>query len=256
MSVIDHPLLTEKYFFPRPDEPPDEGRFEVTAADGESTLVCWRSAPHDPKKAKTVVHWHGNGEVVADYVPEFAQVLNEFGVNVVLAEYRGYGGSGGLSTISAILDDAEAVFQALGLPEEQVIGFARSLGSFCVLELAERHPRLAGVILDSSIADVVERILMRISPEDVDMTEAELEADVYVRCDHEAKLRSYQGPLLVVHAANDSMVNVSHAERLHAWGGGKDKQLVLLPNGDHDSIMVEDRKAYLAAVGTFLRGLR
>jgi pimeloyl-ACP methyl ester carboxylesterase len=254
-SVIDHPLLTEKYFFPRPDDVEGDGVFEITAADGESMLRCWRSAPHDPAKARTVVFWHGNGEVVADYAPGFAEILNNFGVNVVLAEYRGYGASGGDPCISAILDDAEATFQALGLPEERVIVYGRSLGSFCALELAQRHPKLGGVLLDSSIADVVERILMRVTPEDVDLSLPELEAEVYVRCDHEAKLRSYLGPLLVVHAANDSMVDVSHAERLHAWGGGKDKQLILFHNSDHNSVMSEDREAYFAAVGAFLKRL-
>ena len=45
--------------------------------------------------AKTVIYFHGNGEVVADYLPSFPEWITRAGCNVLLAEYRGYGMSSG-----------------------------------------------------------------------------------------------------------------------------------------------------------------
>lgn len=249
-SLIDHPTLSERYFFPRPG--PLDDAVMVTAADGVSRLACWRAAPHASADALTVLHFHGNGEIVADHLPELADALLDLGVNVLFAEYRGYGASTGQPTLGAILDDAEAVLAASGCRPARVVAFGRSLGSFCAIELAARHPDLGGVILDSSIADPLERILLRVSPGELGATRAELEADVFARLDHRRKLASYPGPLLVLHAAHDSMVPASHAERNAQWGGGTEKRLVLLPHGDHNSILSENRAAYFQAVAGFL----
>jgi dipeptidyl aminopeptidase/acylaminoacyl peptidase len=89
MNLLDHHLISERYFFPRPDQAADA--CEV-ACDG-AVLRCFERSPHPG--APTLVYFHGNGEVVADYVPEFADLLLALGVNVFLAEYRGYGGSSG-----------------------------------------------------------------------------------------------------------------------------------------------------------------
>jgi hypothetical protein len=46
-------------------------------------------------------------------------------------------------------------------------------------------------------------------------------------------------------------VPVSHAERLYAWANAP-KQLLILPHGDHNSILAANRDAYFAAVGKFI----
>ncbi len=59
-SLLDHPVVASRYFFPRPEtfaEP-----YWVTATDG-SRLGCYYRQVNPA--AKTVVYFHGNGEVVA-----------------------------------------------------------------------------------------------------------------------------------------------------------------------------------------------
>ena len=46
----------------------------------------------DPDKI-TMVHFHGNGEAVADYIPDMAEVFADLGLNSLFVEYREYGGS-------------------------------------------------------------------------------------------------------------------------------------------------------------------
>lgn len=252
-SLLDHPLLASRYFLPRRDAVSDP--FIVTAADGTSRLACHRAAPF--ADALTVLHFHGNAEVVADYVPGIAVALNALGVNVVFAEYRGYGGSTGTPALGAMLDDAEAVFGALGLPPERIVPFGRSLGSLFAVEVAALHPTVAGLVIESGIADPLERTLLRVSPHDLGVSSEELEAAVRARFDQRAKLSAYGGPLLVLHAAGDSLIAPSHAERTFAWAGAprEDKELVLFERGDHGSIFSANRADYLARVGAFLAGL-
>ena len=77
--ILDHPIISQRYFFPR-RSPLDD----ATLVDcGEATLACYRLDRHPD--APTVVHFHGNGEIVADYLPDFAEALLDLGVNVFFA---------------------------------------------------------------------------------------------------------------------------------------------------------------------------
>jgi alpha-beta hydrolase superfamily lysophospholipase len=247
--IIDHPLLGARALFPRPARV--ERPFVVSTAG--ATLACWRAAPHPD--APTVLHFHGNGEVVADYVPEFAQAILALGVNIAFAEYRGYGGSTGRCSLGTILDDSEAVFQALALPPGDVIAFGRSLGSYAAIELASRHP-LAGLVIESGIADPLERILMRVSPEELGVSAAALHGEVATLLGHERKLAAFHGPILVLHAIRDDLVDASHAVRIASWAAGEDRELVLFARGDHNSILAANRAEYFSALTGFIARVR
>jgi len=244
--LLDHPLISRRYFFPV--QAPLPGAWRVPCAGGE--LACYRLG-HQADRP-TLLHFHGNGEVVADHLPDLAQALQALGVNLCFVEYRGYGGSTGEPALAAMLEDGEAVFSALGLPEARVVAFGRSVGSIYAIELARRHPQLAGLVLESGIADVLERVLLRVRPEELGADLAALEAEVALQLDHRAKLGAFRGRLLALHAAGDGLVPPSHAERNVSWAGGSEATLVLLPEGDHNSIFAENRPAYLAALGEFL----
>jgi alpha-beta hydrolase superfamily lysophospholipase len=249
-DLLDHPLLASRYLFPR--RVPLGDPYFVAAADGSSLLACHRASPHPG--APTVLHFHGNGEVVADYVPHMANLLTSLGMNVVFAEYRGYGSSTGSPTVGALLDDAEAIWQALGEPPERVVVFGRSVGSIPAIELAARHPSLCGLVLESSIADPLERLRMRVSAEELGVSPNELASAVLARMDHRAKLARYQGPMLVLHAVHDTLVPCSHAGRNVSWGGAptKDKELILFPRGNHNTIFLENYDQYVAHLCRFI----
>ncbi|WP_224243199.1 alpha/beta hydrolase [Hyalangium gracile] len=244
--LLDHPLINQRYFFPRRQQPP--APFLVDC--GEARLVCYRAERHPG--ARTLLHFHGNGEVVDDYVPDFVEMFLSMGVNVFLAEYRGYGGSTGTPSLARMLEDTEPLFRALGLPEERLVVFGRSVGSIYAIELAARHPRIAGLILESGIADPLERILLRVQPQEIGTTLEAMTSEARRLLDHQQKLSRYPGPLLVLHAEHDSLVDASHARRNHAWAAGADKTLRLLPRGDHNSILPANREEYLGALRTFL----
>lgn len=244
-SILDHPTLTKRYFSPRREAPPGTFWIECEGA----RLACAYVVPHP--HALTLVHFHGNGEVVADSFPELAANLTGLGVNVLFAEYRGYGASSGEPGMARILDDIPQIVKALPVAPKYLVAFGRSLGSLYAIELVHQFPEAAGLIIESGIADPLERILLRVRPEELDTTAAELAAEVKARLDPKEKLKAYGGPVLVLHAIDDSMVDSSHAVR--NAGYAKRATLRLLPEGDHNSIFDENREEYLAAVAQFLK---
>jgi len=245
--LLDHPIIAERYFFPRPDALSDP--FVVACAGGD--LDCFVDRPH--AGAKTFVHFHGNGEVAADYVPDYTDAVAAMGVNVCLAEYRGYGSSTGRPALAGMLDDVEDLFRALEVEESELVVYGRSVGALYAIEMAERHPGLAGLVLESGIADLHERLLLRVSPAEIGAGAAELEAAVAERFDHRRKLAAYRGPLLVMHARDDELVHWSHGQRNHDWAGSSDKQLGCFDDGGHNALMAANWSRYLETLEAFVR---
>lgn len=241
--LLDHPIISERYFFPRRRPLPDP--FVVQTPGG--ALHCHRRAPHPD--APTLLHFHGNGEVVFDWIRDFAPALVAAGLNVCLAEYRGYGGSSGTPALAGMLDDAVLVADALGVDPSTLYVYGRSVGSIYALHVASQRP-VAGLVIESGISNVLQRLAVRLEPQELGVTRAQLEAAVADALDHEAKMRAYAGPVLVMHARADHLVPVEHAEALARWAGDRGR-LVLFPRGDHNSIHYFNDEAILAEVVAF-----
>ncbi len=249
MSILDHPVISERYFFPRREAFDDP--FVVKPALGLE-LACFRRIS-DPA-AMTLLHFHGNGEVVADYLPELDEAVAAMGFNLVLAEYRGYGMSTGHPSMAAMLDDGVVVLQALELPPERVVAFGRSVGSIYAIHLAARVPQLAGLILESGIADPLTRVLMRAHPDELGVSEEQLRAEAGRLLDHQAKLAAFQGATLVMHTRHDGLIDVAHGLQLHAWAP-EPKQLKIFDIGDHNSILAWNWQEYMQLVREFVADL-
>ena len=248
-ELLDHPLITERYFFPRLAPLTDP----VWVETGGERLACW----HAPAAAgqKTLIHFHGNGEVVADYLPDYARSIAELGVGVFLAEYRGYGGSTGIPQLGKMLADVEPLYRSLGLEAQQLVVYGRSVGALFAVELVSRYPQIAGLILESGVADVLQRLQVRMSAQELGVSESELAATVAARLDHQAKLRDYQGRLLVLHARDDDLVTPDHAQLHLDWAGTDNKELVWFERGGHNGLLACNFPAYLDALQGFLQML-
>lgn len=249
--LLDHPIISQRYFFPRPGRP-TQGAWEVPTDDG-NTLVCYREI--HPENHFTVVYYHGNGETPGDHFPSPAREFSQLGVNLVGAPYRGYGGSMGTPELGKMLVDTESLFTALQTPPERLVVFGRSLGSLYATEFVRRQPKVAGLILESGIADPLERLLLRVQPSELGCTLDQLRAEVDAHFNQEQKLRAYPGPVLVLHALGDELVLPEHARRNHSWAAGP-KRLVLFERGDHNSILGANQARYFEEIGNFLKTLK
>lgn len=246
-SLLDHPVISERYFFPRPDQP-DQPR-DILTPDGVR-LRCFEHRPYP--EGKTLIHYHGNGETVADYLHDFVDAISEMGVNLLLVEYRGYGGSTGQAQLGKMLDDVSTVRQACGLAAESTYVYGRSVGAIFAVEWAASEPRLGGLILESGVANPHQRLAMRLDPQELGVDQAAFEAACAERLDHQEKLARYPGPLLILHAAGDSLVTVDHAHSHMQWAPTEHKELVLFPRGDHNTILTYNWSEILRHLALFM----
>lgn len=249
-SLLDHPLVAERYFFPRRASFPSPLAVDVPGA----RLACSLHRVDDPG-ALTIVHFHGNGEVVADYLGDFAERIGALGCNLLLAEYRGYGMSTGEPRLGTMLGDVAAIVRAAGAPPERIVLFGRSVGSIFALEGAARFPGVAGLVLESAIADPLERLLLRVDPGELGASPEDFAAAVEARLDHRAKIGAYRGPVLLVHGLLDDLVPVSNARRLATWAAGTVTPRYF-ERGDHNSVLVENEEEYFEAVAEFVAKVR
>ena len=151
-DILNHRLISERYFFPR------KGGFNdpFWVDCGDARLAC--SYHQIDPAAKTLIHFHGNGEIVDDWQGDFVEIILQMGCNVFLAELRGYGQSTGTPQLEKMLSDVVPTVEALQRPVSDLIFFGRSVGSLFAIEAAARFPEAAGLIIESGVADVKERL--------------------------------------------------------------------------------------------------
>ncbi len=246
MAISDHPIIGQRYFFPRTSELAGATMVPVDGAE----LGCFSvRRGHD----LTLLHFHGNGEIVSDYLPGMPELFDSMGLNSFFAEYRGYGASSGEPQMGKMLDDVAAICESAGDPVKLIV-FGRSVGSIYAVEFAYRYPQIAGLIVESGIADPLERVLLRASPRELGVSSEELVHEFSERFDHRKKLKNFSQPSLVLHAEGDDLVDKSHAARNAEWIGESAK-LVILPRGDHNSIFSANQAQYIDEIRQFVARL-
>jgi len=148
-----------------------------------------------------------------------------------------------------MVSDGEDIVRALRLDPADTVAFGRSIGSLYAAELAQRLP-LAGLILDSGIHDLAERVLLRVTPSELGVSRGELDYEIRELFDQSQKLSNYGGPTLLLHARDDHLVDITHAERNAR--ACKRPTLCVFERGGHNAIFATNRAAYQAAVRAFL----
>lgn len=153
-----------------------------------------------------------------------------------------------------MLADVEATIVALQRPPEELIIFGRSVGAIFALEAVRLFPQVAGLVIESGIADVRERLLLRVHPEELGVSLAEFDAIVAVNLNHQNKMAAYPGPVLVMHTRNDGLVSVQHAQKLYDWAPGR-KELKIFAEGDHNDILFANAQDYFSTLYRFITSL-
>jgi uncharacterized protein len=245
-TILDHPLVAGRYFFPRRATIADP--YWVEAADG-SRLACYYRAVNPD--AKTVVYFHGNGEVVADYLPDFPEWIARAGHNCLLAEYRGYGMSSGRPALVGMLEDVVPIISSLNIPDQKIVLFGRSIGSLYALHGVYRRPQLVGLIIESGVADLTQRFFQRVLPEELGVSETDVVDELRKHFDYARKLGSFRGQTLVMHARFDELIDARHAEMLYG-AAPEPKRLKIFDRGGHNDIFFRNRAEYMQLVEAFL----
>lgn len=200
------------------------------------------------KASPSILFFHGNGEIVADY-DELGPHYNELGMNFLPVDYRGYGRSTGEPTVTAMMRDGHVLFGFVTrwLKENgfhgPLIVMGRSLGSASALELAAAYgDRIDGLVVESGFAYAGPLLsLLGIHARAIGFREEE----GFRNTD---KIRAFKKPTLVIHAEFDHIIPFSDGQALYDASGAPEKTLVMIPGANHNDIFVRGLSQYLQAV--------
>ena len=214
----------------------------LTTDDGANIIIIW----HVPAKPghRVVLYFHGNGDVLGRLGGLFRAITVD-GTGLVALSYRGYGGSSGSPSESALLQDAATVydFARARYDASRIVPWGFSLGSGVAVALATDHA-VGGLILEApytSIADLAARAFpfLPVRP--------------FVRDSFHSDERIAQvhAPLLIMHGANDPVIPIDLGEKLFA-AANEPKQFVRFPDGGHNDLgnlgAVETARQFIAAL--------
>jgi alpha-beta hydrolase superfamily lysophospholipase len=246
-SILNNPIISKRYFFPKPNK--FENPYFIECNNVK--LACFYQNKHP--EAKTVIFFHGNGETISDYLNFFDDIFDNAGFNLLLFEFRGYGMSSGEPTLTEILEDTEIAIKKLGLNEKNLVFYGRSVGSLYAIHAASIFPNANSLILESGIADISERIMMRLhSPAEINSTEIELQKEFEKHFNTKEKLNKFNGKSLVLHTINDHIINVSHGKQLFNYLK-QPKKIHLFENGNHNTIFAVNQEKYFNLIFDFLK---
>jgi alpha-beta hydrolase superfamily lysophospholipase len=251
ISLFDRPEISHFIFYPRRDpRPQDDIALYPVKVGGGVSIVC-RFYPA-PEGVATILYCHGNGETAGDY-DLVSSLYTALGINLFVADYRGYGLSTGEPTISHILHDAHPIFERLreilekgGYPEA-VFVMGRSLGSAPAIEVVfQSQDAVRGLIVESGFSDAF-RLLSYIG--------LPLKLPVQHGDDfpNGFKMRSIRIPTLLIHAAGDHLIPLHEAEELQRLSGAEEKHLVVIPRADHNNLMMVGRDRYFQEIEEFIK---
>lgn len=227
MSLLTREDLVGSLFFPEPSEtkPPAGARDVFVEVPGARLHV----RVHGDATKPLVVFFHGNGETVADW-DELAPGFTSH-VQFAVSDYRGYGQSTGVPTMQRLFEDAVAVFDVLAaqVPLTPMV-MGRSLGSAAAWHVAKtRRPR--AVIVDSGFSDV-DAFARRRGASPSSLSDAERSA-----LDPLEKARAFDGPILLLHGAQDTLIPFGDATRLA--NANPRATLHLIPRRGHNDVLLD-----------------
>jgi len=250
-EILDHPEVLRRLLFPRlrnaPDLPDAVNCFIRVSDDAQIGCRFF----HSRKDGANILFFHGNGETAADY-DAVAPYYREYGLNLFVAEYRGYGMSDGSPTCSGILRDTDPILNGFvdcmnsmdHTGDLYVMG--RSLGSAPAIETAYRYQsRFKGLIVESGFA-AVRRQLARIGVshlfEDVENP---------IGFGNDRKIEKIMIPTLIIHGEADRIIPVEEGKALYSLSGAQEKEAIFISNAGHNDLFEWDLERYMEGINQF-----
>ncbi len=220
----------------------------------------------EPQGPITLLFFHGNAENIGGCL-DLAARARAAGFNLLLLDYRGYGGSDGRPSERGIHRDGEAALLHLrsraGVDPGRIVVWGRSIGAAVAVHLAaggtdgagvpagdrDVWPGVAGVILESPFTSVSD--LLRSGGHWV--LYAASRFGTY-RFDSVARIGRVAAPLLVIHGTDDEIAPFDLGRRLYDLAPGK-KELVAIQGGGHNDLWALHADEVWGAAQRFLASL-
>jgi len=247
-SALDRPETLTFLFHPRPEwtDPPVNSENLMIPVQGDVAIGA-RFHPSG-QNAPTILFFHGNGEIVADY-DDVGPMYTKLGINFLPVDYRGYGRSGGQPTITSMMRDCHIIFKFIRkwLSEKAYVGplivMGRSLGSASALEIAANYEdELEGLIIESGFAYAAPLLrVLGIDPDAIGFREEQGLRNI-------DKISAFHKPTLIIHAEYDQLIPFSEGAALFEACRAKEKHFLRIPGANHNDIFIRGLDEYLKAI--------
>ena len=252
-DTIDNPEAISRAFYPRraPRGAPQGALdFDIPVGGGVTVGARWFLID---KSKRTILFFHGNGETAGDY-DDVARRYALLGLNLFVADYRGYGWSGGSPSFRALREDApkiaEFFFQEIGPNAPAPVIMGRSLGSSPACDLALAYPnKFRGLILESGFGDVT--VLLRL----FQIATGRHEQAVSELFSNHLKLRKIMLPVLILHGEDDDLLPAGNARLNFANIQHEEKTLKIIPGVGHNDLLLKSNE-YFGAISDFVTSLK
>jgi alpha-beta hydrolase superfamily lysophospholipase len=260
LSFLDRPEILEVIFplayssFGLPDflqvSPHNVPTYAIEVEDGISIRCGFWVAG---KGCPSILYFHGNGETVASH-EWIAPLYIQKGINLFVADYRGYGSSDGKPTISNMIADTHPVFKGFrevieeeGF-EDSLFVMGRSLGSIPAIEVAFNYQdEIRGLIVESGSANNFRRL--RDYAGGVEQTTLDEESPFL----NKVKVHQITRPTLIIHGEYDQIMPVSEGKELYRSSGAEDKRILIIPGAGHNDLMVMGQRQYFDTIEDFVK---
>jgi alpha-beta hydrolase superfamily lysophospholipase len=252
LSIFDQPHVLQIMFYPRRDPPgsPSASNTSVHFIEMEEGISIGCRLHWVDGGCPNILYFHGNGEIASEY-DSIAPQYSRRKINLFVADYRGYGMSGGHPTSTSMIRDAHKILQGF---QEILRGregkgplflMGRSLGSASAIELAFHYQReVKGLIVESGFADAL-GLLSRFG---VSIKGVRQETGSF----NLKKIQSISIPTLIIHSQYDHIIPLDEGMQLHNASGAKEKELVIIPNANHNDLMMVGIDQYFEAIERFV----
>lgn len=206
----------------------------------------WLPADRNADKGPVLLYLHGARYNVNGSAPRMHR-MQELGFSVLAIDYRGFGKStAGLPSEEMAYEDARVAWAWLAAqyPNRARYVFGHSLGGAIAIDLASRVEDEQGVIVEgtfTSIPDVASTMKWGWLPIGPLITQ---------RFESVNKVAKLNSPLLVVHGANDRLIQSDLGRKLYEAAAGR-KHFMLVEGGSHHSTMAVGLDRYREALAEF-----
>jgi len=188
--------------------PPKGARLvELPASFGKVRAIYW-AASGQAEAVPAVIYMHGNFEEVENSF-EMIQPLVRTGVAVLQLEFPGFGGADGEPTYANLSEASVVAYDWLAgqihIDSQRIVAMGYSVGGGVAAELTRLRPLNALILLStfSSLEEMAHRYLLP----------AFLLRYPY---DNYARVREFNGPVLIEHGTADAVIPFAMGQRLAA----------------------------------------
>jgi len=242
--------LIDFIFFPRKSNKAKDKLDHLIEVEDNIKIGC-RFFLKD-KHYHNILFFHGNGEISQDY-DDIAEYYHHFKINIIIADYRGYGLSQGKPNKENLHSDSEKIFDYVKsfLQKSKYLNgisiMGRSLGSASACHIISKYEKdITSCIIESGFATELPLLTLRnIDPDDINF---KLEDGF----ENLKKLQKYKKPLLIIHADLDEIVPFSQADIMFIETGSEVKDLFKVNGAGHNDVINVAREEYFIKIRDFI----